>query len=151
MKNLFPTILIVLFLFNNNSIFAQTWNLDQSEAWNIMLKVYDAVKSSDHEMYKSLLHEKFSMWFDDETFPSDRISHDLWEAYWMANTEVKIVDILPLKIFIVDNVAVIHHLAKSLITVEDKTTLRQTKWTDVMIKENDQWLLITSNGSVIDD
>ena len=151
MKKLIPAILIALFLFNSNSLFAQTWNQEQSEVWNIMVEVYDAMKSSDHEKYKSLLHEKFSIWFDDETFPSDRTSHNMWEAYWIQNTEVKIIEVFPLRIIIVENIAVVHHLAKSLRTIEDKTALIQAKWTDVLIKENDQWLLITSHGGVIGD
>jgi len=151
MKKLFPLILIALFSFNINSTFAQTWNQEQSEVWNVMVEVYDALKSSDHEKYKSLLHEKFSVWFEDETFPSDRVSHDIWEAYWIPSTEVKISEILPLRIIIVDNIAVVHHLAKSLRTRDDETAVRQSKWTDVLIKENDQWLLITTHGGVIDD
>jgi hypothetical protein len=75
----------------------------------------------------------------------------MWEANWMANTEVKIHEILPLRINIVNNVAVVHHLAKSLRTIEGKTALRQSKWTDVFIKENDKWLMITSHGGVIED
>jgi len=151
MKNLFSLILIVLFSFNIHSTFAQTWNQEQSEVWNIMEKLYDAIKSSDHEKYKSLLHKKFSIWFDDETFPSDRASHNIWEAHWFANTEVKISEILPLRIIIVDNIAVVHYLAKSLRTRDDETAMRQSKWTDVLIKENDQWLLITTHGGVIGD
>ena len=151
MKKLVPLILIALFSFNINSTFAQSWNQEQSEVWNVMVEVYEALKSSDHEKYKSLLHEKFSVWFEDETFPSDRVSHDIWEAYWIPSTEVKISEILPLRIIIVDNIAVVHHLAKSLRTRNDETALRQSKWTDVLIKENDQWLLITTHGGIIDD
>jgi hypothetical protein len=116
-----------------------------------MEELYEAIKASDHEKYKSFLHEKYSMWFDDETFPSDRASHDMWEAHWTANTELKIYEILPLRINIVNNIAVVHHLAKSLRTIEDKTALRQSKWTDVFIKENDKWLMITSHGGLIED
>jgi hypothetical protein len=151
MKVLSPLILVVLFSFNIYSTFAQTWNQEQTEVWNVMVEVYDAVKSSDLEKYKSLLHEKFTMWLDTETFPSDRTTHDIWEANWMAVTDVKIVDILPLKIIVVDHIAVVHHLAKSLIVVEGKTAIRQAKWTDVLINENDKWVLITSNGSVLDE
>ena len=151
MKKLIPLILIALFTFSSITTFAQTWNQEQTEVLNVMVEVYDAVKSNDHEKYKSLLHEKFTMWFDNETFPSDRASHDMWEAYWMANTENKIVETLPLRINIVNNVAVVHHLAKSLRTIEDKTALRQSKWTDVLIKENDKWVLITSHGIIIEE
>jgi hypothetical protein len=51
----------------------------------------------------------------------------------------------------VNNIAVVHHLAKSLRTIEDKTALQQSKWTDVFIKENDKWLMITSHGSINED
>jgi hypothetical protein len=151
MKKLIPLSLIVLFSFNIYPTFAQTWTQEQSDVWNIMEELYDAIKASDHEKYKSLLHDEFSMWFDDETFPSDKASHDIWEAHWFANTEVIISEKIPLRINIVDNIAVVHHLAKSLRTIEDKTAMRQSKWTDVFIKENDQWLLITSHGGVIGD
>jgi hypothetical protein len=76
--------------FSIDPTYAQTWTEEQSEVWNIMEKLYEAIKASDHEKYKSFLHANYSNWFDNETFPSDRASHDMWEANWMANNEVKI-------------------------------------------------------------
>lgn len=116
-----------------------------------MNEIYKFVKEKDHDKYKSYLHTNYLMWFDEEVFPSDRTSHDKWEAEWINTRNIKIYSILPLYIIIVNNTAVVHHLAKTSSPIYRDKLMRQSKWTEVFIKENNKWVLLTSHGQLKDE
>ena len=149
MKTLTKSILIVLCvtLLSSAQLFGQEWSAEQKEVWKNVETYSDLWAKEDLEGVLSYCHDDFSGWKNQDALPRNKASIRKFSAHNFETTKVLINDIQPVAIKIFDNVAIVHYYYSEVIKdVEGKEKNDRGRWTDILMKQGDKWVLIGDSG-----
>lgn len=155
MKNVFkPVALIfmIILVLSASSITAQEWSDEQKAVWNHVEIYWDLILQKDSEGFKAYIHPDYSGWGNSEPLPGNKATLDKWLEYNLANNTWEIYELNLAALAIFDDVAIVHYYYTGVIAdAEGKKREAKGRWTDILKKQGDKWVIIGDHGGSIDD
>ena len=152
-KQQIVTIILVLFIsiaVLSNAVLAQEWSARQQEVWKSVEHWWELYKNNDVEGVKALFHKDYAGWSWDAYATESQAGALKWASYMNPkDTKIAYINLKPLDILVMGDVAVLHYYYSKRHTVEGKETVEQGRWTDVWKKEGGKWLLIADSGGAL--
>ena len=140
-------ITLCLTLFISVQLSAQEWSDKQKEVWKNVETYWNLDVKRDLEGVLSYFHDDYSGWFNRSALPSNKASTSKSFAHFFETTKILLQEIQPVAIKIHGNMAIVHYYYSRLVKdVEGKERNRSGRWTDILMKQGDKWLLIADHG-----
>lgn len=156
MRSLFKISVVVavlgFFVFGSAPLLAQEWSKAQKEVWESIEKAWELSAKRDLEGFLSYLHDDYSGWYYGSYMPGGKESAKKWGEYSYKKTKVLVYEIKPVAIKVHGDFAFAHY-CYSLIHKEGKEEEKfsQGRWTDILKKEGDKWLVIGDHGGEMEE
>jgi ketosteroid isomerase-like protein len=129
-------------------LFAQEeWSAAQKDVWKNVEAYWVIYAQGDLEGYMAYIHTDFSGWPYQSALPNDKASERKWEGHWMKTEKILVYEVKPAAIQIHGNVAIVHYFFDILSKdAEGKERSSSGRWTDILIKQGDKWVMIGDHG-----
>ena len=138
---------ICCILLTVSPLLAQEWSKEQLEVWKNVQTYWDLMAKRDVEGFLRYFHDDYSGWDYGEALPGDKASAQKWLSFYFPKSEVLLHEIKPVAIQIHGNVAIVHYCyAEATKDLEGKTKFSQGRWTDILMKQGDKWVMIGDHG-----
>lgn len=139
-------------LIAGQSALAQQWSPAQAEVWN-NVEAYSARNAAgDVEGFLAYVHDNYVGWDINEPMTSSKARLRKFLDYSSKNYKTEFVDMQPVDINVVDDVAVVYyHFSFVAKDTDGKKSEEKGRWADVLKKQGDKWVLIGDHGGVISD
>jgi len=153
MKSLSKCILVVLCitLLSSAQLFGQEWSEEQKEVWKNVETYANLWAKGDLEGFLDYFHDDFSGWKNKDALPRNKDRTRKFNSHNWKTTKVLVTDNQPVGINIFDNVAIVQYYFTDVI--KDKEGKEQTvrgRWTDILMKQGDKWIIIGDSGGSTD-
>lgn len=126
---------------------AQEWSKAQKEVWNNVETYWGLWAKRDVDGFLSYFHEDYSGWFNGSSLPSGKESVHKWLSHFFPNSENLVYEIKPVSIKVHGDFAIVHYYYSELSKNADgKNEMEQGRWTDILKKDGNRWLLIGDHG-----
>ena len=149
MKTLIKGVLIVLlitFVFSVQ-LFGQEWSKEQKEVWKNVETYWDFSAKGDVEGFQSYFHDDFSGWSNKNALPTNKTSRRKFLSHIFKTRKIIVQEIQPVGINIYDNVAIVqYYYSRILEDSEGKEKNMNGRWTDILMKQGDKWVMISDHG-----
>lgn len=133
-------------------LFAQEWSAEQKEVWKNVEAYWELWKAQDLEGFLSYAHKEFLGWSYDSPLPSDMASRMKWVKHYLPKTKIVLYEIRPVGIGVYGNVAIAHYYYDVLTKdSEGKDERDKGRWTDVLMKQGDKWVVIGDHGGSLSE
>jgi len=126
---------------------AQTWSEAQKEVWKNVENYWALDAKGDVEGFMSYFDADYIGWSYDSAVPGDKATARkfITQEYQLSKTLV--YDIKPMAIQIHGNIAFVHYYYSQIVkNAEGKTEDVRGRWTDILKKQGDRWVLIGDHG-----
>jgi ketosteroid isomerase-like protein len=147
-SNLLVVVAVLCFaMLPSTVLFAQEWSAEQKEVWENVEAYWVLYTEEDLEGFLSYFHTDFSGWFNLAALPRGKSSVRKWDSHGMKTEDTVVHEINPVAIKIFGNVAVVHYYyTRAVKDAEGKQTLVRGRWTDILMKQDDRWVMIGDHG-----
>ncbi len=140
-------VLIVAIALSIGGTFAQDWSAAQKDVWKNVEAYWDLAAKRDLNGFLSYFHDEYSGWSLRSPLPGNKELMKPWITHEFATTKEVLHSLQPVAIKIHGDIAIVHYYYSMLETDaknEEKAT--QGRWTDVLKKQGDKWVLIADHG-----
>lgn len=126
---------------------AQQWTDAQKDVWKSVENYWALDAKGDLEGFLSYMDASYVGWSYDSPVPSDKATARKFIAQEYQLSKTLVYDIKPLAIQIHGNFAFVHYYYVELMKNADgKNEEVQGRWTDILAKQGDRWVLIGDHG-----
>jgi ketosteroid isomerase-like protein len=149
-SSIFVAVLCCTFL-GSAPLSAQEWSKEQKEVWNNIETYWGFWAKRDVNGFLSYFSDDYSGWYDGSALPSDKSSANKWLSQMFSDSEVLVYEIKPVAINVHGNFAFVHYYYSDLTkNSEGKKKMERGRWTDILKKDGNRWLLIGDHGGESD-
>ena len=151
MKNLIgisvSTLLLFLFVAN---VSAQQWTDEQKAVW-AGVDAYWKVSMTDKPMdFLSYFDDSYSGWSYDNEAPGTKADAQKSLGYWTTKGKTVYYVITPARIWVNGDFAYVHYYYTQVTeSTEGKPKTEKGRWTDILMKKGDKWMLVGDHGGEI--
>ena len=151
MKNLIgisvSTLLLFLFVAN---VSAQQWTDEQKAVW-AGVDAYWKVSMTDKPMdFLSYFDDSYSGWSYDNEAPGTKADAQKSLGYWTTKGKTVYYVITPARIWVNGDFAYVHYYYTQVTeSTEGKPNTEKGRWTDILMKKGDKWMLVGDHGGEI--
>jgi ketosteroid isomerase-like protein len=126
---------------------AQEWSAAQKAVWDSVKAYTEAADRGDVEGYLSYLHEEYRGWPNAWPLPSRKADVRKVLGHFLKVETTELSWIEPVSIQIFDDVAIVNYYF-GLHLKDEEGKIRNTggRWTDILLKQGDKWLLVADHG-----
>ena len=151
MQKLIGTILLVCLIFSMNAVVvAHEWSDAEMEVLKQMEESYEMWAKQDIEGFLNYIHDDYCGWHYESAVTQKKSSFVNMANHYFPKSEVIFYEMTPLEVQILDDVAIVHYYFYFLIKdSEGKDQSSRSRYTDILLKENDKWLLISDHGGEV--
>jgi ketosteroid isomerase-like protein len=131
------------------SAFAQEWSAAQKEVWK-NVEAYNALNmAGDVEGFLAYLHPDYLGWDSQNPMPQNKAAlKKIIEYRWKA-VKFMLIQLDPVGIQIHGNIAFAHYyFSVTLKDSEGKEKNVAGRYTDILMKQGDKWLVIGDHGGI---
>jgi ketosteroid isomerase-like protein len=147
MRNRIILTIALLFGVGLSSVFSQEWSTAQKEVWKNVNDYWALLAKGDVSGFMEYFHSDYSGWETGTPLPSTKEESKKWLNYMSAGTKVPVYEIKPLAIKIYGDVAFVHYyFAMIKETSDGKKKSENGRWTDILMKQGNKWILIGDHG-----
>ena len=140
-------ITLCLTLFISVQLSAQEWSDKQKEVWKNLEARDDLANKGDVEGFLSYFHSDFSGWSINDALPRNKEQVRKRVTHRFPTGTTLLSDMQPVAIKIHGNVAIVHFYYSGLRKdVEGKERNISGRWTEILMKQGDKWVLIGNSG-----
>ena len=153
MKKLLGTSLpiIAIFLFAANAS-AQQWNDEQKAVWAGVEAYWQAGMADDPSGILSYFDDSYFGWNYENDAPSPKSHVVKSMTYWYSKGKTKLYTLTPARIWVNGNFAYVHYYYYMVNEdAEGKPMPERGRWTDILMKKGDKWMLVGDHGGEVDD
>ncbi len=145
MRRILIACVFVVLLFT--SAFAGEWSAEQKEVWKNVEAYWDDLAKGDAEGFMGYVHSDYRGWGYDSGVPIGKASLAKFIAHG-AKTETTFVhNLQPLTVYVQGDFAFVHYYYSEIVkNAEGKQESRSGRWTDILTKQGDKWVLIGDHG-----
>jgi ketosteroid isomerase-like protein len=150
MKKVLVILMFLFFLFNTG-LFAKDWSDAQMEVLKQVKESYDLWAKKDIEGFLSYIHDDYCGWHYDNPVTQKKSSFVNMVNYYFPKSELVFYEFTPLEVQILDNVAIVHYYFYFLAKDDEGNEMTsQSRYTDILLKEDGKWLLISDHGGDVE-
>jgi ketosteroid isomerase-like protein len=126
---------------------AQQWSAAQKEVWK-NVEAYSALaEAGDVEGFMSYYHPEYLGWNYDSALPMSAESAKKFLEYSFKTTKSIAYVIQPAAIIVHGDFAIVHYYYAGVYKdAEGKEKSGSGRWTDILIKQGDKWVMIADHG-----
>ena len=151
-RNLIVPAVIVFTLAASAPLAGQQWSDAQKEVWKNVETYWKLGAERDLEGFLSYYHPDFLGWNYETDLPDDKASRTKWSIHFLQTTKTLVEELKPVGIKIHGNVAIVHYYYHSIMEdAEGKEISERGRWTDILLKQGDKWVMIGDHGGVAED
>jgi ketosteroid isomerase-like protein len=153
MKNFlgFALFFISLLLWGANT-YAQQWSDEQKAVWAGIEAYWQAGMSDDPSGLLSYFDDSYFGWNYENYTPSPKSNVVKTMNYWYTKGKTKLYTLTPARIWVNGNFAYAHYYYYMVNEdPEGKPMAERGRWTDILMKKGDKWMLVGDHGGEIDD
>ena len=148
-KSLGMVCIVSLALLVPNQLCAQEWSAPQKELWKTVQTYMGFDAAEDLDKFMAYFHDDYLGWFNRSPLPENKIEVRKILKNDYRSTEVLFQSLKPVGIKIHGNLAIVHyHWQRTVKDSEGKEKSVRGRWTDILIKQEDKWLLIGDHGGL---
>ena len=128
-------------------LFAQEWSDAQKEVWKNVEAYQELATKRDVEGFLSYVHADVSGWIYSDALPADKATFRKWITH-SFQTRKRLVNVVkPVAIKIHGNVAIVHyHYSRLIKDAEGKEKFHIGRWTHILMKQGNKWVMIGAHG-----
>lgn len=131
---------------------AQEWSASQKAVWKDVSAYWDLFASGDADGMLSYFHTDYSGWDVNDPLPAGKATAEKGLKHFLAGHQIVLHSIQPVAINVHGNFAIVHYYYSVTIkNAEGKENNSGGRWTDVLMKQGDKWMLISDSGGASDD
>ncbi|MGE5236922.1 MAG: YybH family protein [Acidobacteriota bacterium] len=126
---------------------AQEWSAVQKEVWQNVENYWALDAKGDVEGFMAYFAPDYVGWSNDTVMPGDKatVKKFITQEYQLSKT--LIYDIKPVAIQVHGNIAFVDYYYQQMMkTSEGKVENVKGRWTDILMKQGDRWVLIGDHG-----
>ncbi len=147
MKSKIVLLMIFLFGIGFSSAFSQEWSAAQKEVWKNVNDYWSLLAKGDVNGFLDYMHPDYVGWDNEDALPSTKEESKKWLVYYMQGVKMGMYEIKPLAIKIYGDVAFTHYYFSFVQEMPDgKKRSEHGRWTDILLKQGDKWLMIGDHG-----
>jgi ketosteroid isomerase-like protein len=145
-KLLIIVVLFLSFLFLTN-LQAQQWSAEQKEVW-AAVEVYWTVSMSENPIdFLNYFDDSYLGWDYESEVPHTKADVQKSLSYWMTKGKQVLYTITPARIWVNGNFAFVHYYYTQVFESADgKPTTEKGRWTDVLMKKGNKWIMVGDHG-----
>ena len=129
---------------------AQTWSEAQKEVWKNVENYWALDAKGDVEGFMSYFDADYIGWSYDSALPGDKATVKKFITQEYQQSKTLVWDIKPVAIQIYGNIAFVDYYYTQLVKNTDgKNDENKGRWTDILKKQGDRWVLIGDHGGRI--
>jgi ketosteroid isomerase-like protein len=144
-------ILLLTGVLMQNNAKAQEWSAAQKEVWKGVNDYWAVMTKGDVNGFMEYFDNSYLGWEDNQPLPSTKAQSQKWLQFSTAGTKVLIYELKPVGIAVYNDVAVVHYYYTMVTEIDGKKKSESGRWTDVVKKEGNKWVLIGDNGGETKD
>jgi len=128
----------------------ETWSAAQHEVWQTVESYSDASKDRDLDRYLSHWHPRFLGWHSGDDAPTNKADRAEGLNWYFSQTTPEDYALEPLGMEVVGTTAVVHYRIQQTLRMADGSIAPDVShWTDVLVKEDGRWWLMSDHGGSI--
>ena len=145
MKKLSVAVVILLLL--PVCALSQEWSAAQKEVWK-SVEAYNALADAGNvEGFMAYFHDDYLGWSYDSPMPMDKAAVRKYVEHDFKTSKTILSTIKPVGISVFGNFAYVHYYYSVLYKdSEGKEKSSTGRWTDILTKQGDKWVLIGDHG-----
>ena len=148
-KLFFVSFLFFIVTLNLN---AQQWTPEQLEVWKTVQTYTDLANKGDVEGFLSYFDESFSGWPMGSDAAHNKATRAAWIKYFLPLSKNLLSTITPEAIWVKDNFAFVHYYYSDVSKNADgKVSSESGRWTDILMKKGNKWVMIGDHGGKTSD
>ena len=143
------TALVLVVVLSVSPVAGQEWSSDQQEVWKAVMSTWDV---ENVDWCAAACHPNVLAWGEDYPAPRNKDQVSAWLKRDRETSTTLEAQVTPFGIVVQGDTAVAHYYYTTL--SENKEGKRKTehgRYTDVLLKEDGQWLYIAWSGGELDD
>jgi len=140
---------LLLFLFVTN-VSAQQWSDEQKAVWAGVETYWQAGMSDDISGFLSYFDDSYFGWDNSNEAPGPKSNVVKSMTYWSKKGKVQYFNLTPARIWVNGNFAYVHYYYTQVTESTDgKPNTEKGRWTDILMKKGDKWMLVGDHGGEI--
>lgn len=130
-----------------SSTFAQEWSDKQKEVWKNVETYWDLETKQDLEGFLSYFHDDYRGWENNAALPISKSELRKFVAHSFQTEKRLVYTIQPVAIQVHGDVAFVDYYYTEVVKdAEGKEKNHSGRWTDILMKQGDKWVLIGDHG-----
>ncbi|MCZ7640657.1 MAG: nuclear transport factor 2 family protein [Verrucomicrobia bacterium] len=126
---------------------AQEWSAAQKEVWKSVEAYWALDAARDIEGFLGYFHDDYLGWSVEEALPTNKATVRKFVEHFLKTTKVLVQNIQPAGIKLHGDVAIVHYYWTRIYRdSEGKEKNESGRWTDILKKQGDRWVLIGDHG-----
>ena len=143
---------IILSAFCVLSLSAQQWTDEQLEVWKSVETYWDLANTGKVDGFLSYYDESFIGWPYGSDATHCQKTRAKWIKYYLPLSTTLVSTITPEAIWVKDNFAFVHYYYSNVTKdSEGKVSFESGRWTDILMKKGDRWIMIGDHGGQTSD
>ena len=146
-KTLISLFLPFFMLLSANALRAGEWSDAQKEVWKNAQTYWALYAISDAEGFLSYVHPDYVGWSNSSVLPGSKERMAKFVTLSLQSNKTLVYDIQPLTVKVLGDVAFVNYYYTQIMkNAEGKQKVESGRWTDILKKQDDKWLLIGDHG-----
>lgn len=138
---------VLLLPFFSTTSYGQEWSAAQKEVWKNVETYWSLFAQGNPEGYLDYVHSDYRGWSYEAAVPSTKASTRKWIEYELKTTKSVMYEINPVAIQIHGNIAFVDYYYVQVVkNAEGKDQGSSGRWTDILMKQGDKWVMIGDHG-----
>lgn len=136
-----------LIMFASAPLHAQEWSPSQKEIWKNVEAYWALDAAGNTDAFLAYFHADYLGWNLGNAMPGGKVAATKFIAHAHKTSKTLVYDLQPVGIKIHGNLAFVHYHYTQIVkdsSGKDKET--SGRWTDILMKQGDKWLLVGDNG-----
>ena len=135
------------FLLASTQLHAQEWSTAQKEVWKNVEAYWAMEAAGNLEGFLSYFHNDYLGWSYRSAMPEDKATVRKFVDHSLKAEKILLYDIKPVAISVFGNFAFVDYYYMSVYKdVEGKEKSDSGRWTDILMKQGDKWVMVGDHG-----
>ena len=140
-------LLTMTFMTQPTNLLGQTWNEKQKEVWTNVETYWSIQAKGDADGFLSYFSQDYMGWDYSSPVPQGKASTAKYISLNMKNSKMLFYDITPVAILVYGDIAIVdYYYTLQSENLENKKQWKTGRWTDILKKQDNKWVLIADHG-----
>jgi ketosteroid isomerase-like protein len=143
-------LLAALCLITPSFVSAQEWSTAQKDVWKSVEAYWALDAAGDTSGFLEYFDADYSGWSVYSPLPSDKATAKKFITFEHKNSKTLVANIQPVAIKIHGDIAIVHYYFTQVSKADGEKQKRNNgRWTDILQKKGDKWVLIADHGGSV--